>query len=1148
MKQKLRVFLTLLLCAVASVGWGQTTYKLQQVTSVEKGGLYVFEQNGHVAINSVASSALQTTDTYNTSGLTGSEAYVWELKNGTNGYIISSKYKASNEITNSSKGNISLTATGTSWTFSFSDGVALIQNPNNDNRFLGYSGVTNYQYKAYAYSNLDSYPHAIKVYKLVEEGGDTPSLEDNDLSLSPTSLTFDLYNNSNAKAISYTTSSTGAVTVSASDYVTTEVNETDKTITVTPKSSVTPSAQTITVSQAADDTYAAGSATFTVTIDDSTPVTATNWKETDLSNIEAGDIYVIVGNNGNNFALANDKGTASAPAAVAVTVNGNYITGNVADNIKWNVSGNATDGYTFYPNGTTESWLYCTNTNNGVRVGTNDNKTFTLDNGYLKHNGTSRYVGIYNSQDWRCYLDTEGNIKGQTFKFYKYIGAPEPTISANNVEIAYNAISGSISYTIDNSADGTLTATEDADWLTIGTITSDEVPFTVTPNTSNAPRTANVTLTYTYGESNVSKNVTVTQAAAPATLMTIAEVRIQSLGSNVKTSGIVTSVNGQNVYMQDATAAIVVYGENSLAKGDNITVEGKLATYNGLLEIQNSIVTVNSQGNTVEPVVKTIAEINTDDNGDKALQAMLVKIENATVTAISGDNTTITQGDNSIVVYKITGAEYGVDDYLTLTGNIGYHNKAQIVNATDITVQYAEQKYTVNIGTLEHVTSIELWDGDMEDIVVGSEVTPGTLVYAKPNVETGYTLKTITAVDADNNNIDLDENSGSWSFTMPNSSVTISATAEKEGGEPSGDNYVKVTSTSDLTNGQYLIVYEEGSVAFNGGLETLDAVGNTIDVTIANNEIEANETTIAAEFTIASIEGGYSVKSASGKYIGATSYANSLATSDDPIVNSISITADGEAIIEVSISGENVTLRYNNASNQNRFRYYKSGQQAIQLYKKVSDTPQPETIEVTIGKNATGADGAYYSSVYYSDKALKVPEGVECLTYKVVDGALTVSKTYNADDVIPADEAVVIKASASGKVTFSVTTETAEKDSNSQLKGVDKATIISGGTDYKFYKLTLNSAGAAGTAGFYWDKNSNNGSQINAAAHKCYLQVDADQVRGAKSFVFGDETDGVGQIEMGQSSNAEIYNLSGQRVQKAQKGIYIVNGKKVVIR
>ena len=94
-----------------------------------------------------------------------------------------------------------------------------------------------------------------------------------DLSLAnaPVSLNFDLYNNSSAQTISYTTSSTGAVTVSGGEgYVTTSVDETNKTITVTP-TAVTPSAQTITVNQAADDDYNAGTATFTVSVTNSDP-------------------------------------------------------------------------------------------------------------------------------------------------------------------------------------------------------------------------------------------------------------------------------------------------------------------------------------------------------------------------------------------------------------------------------------------------------------------------------------------------------------------------------------------------------------------------------------------------------------------------------------------------------------------------------------------------------------------------------------------------------------------------------------------------------------------------------------------------------------------------------------------------------------
>ena len=82
-----------------------------------------------------------------------------------------------------------------------------------------------------------------------------------------------------------------------------------------------------------------------------------------------------------------------------------------------------------------------------------------------------------------------------------------------------------------------------------------------------------------------------------------------------------------------------------------------------------------------------------------------------------------------------------------------------------------------------------------------------------------------------------------------------------------------------------------------------------------------------------------------------------------------------------------------------------------------------------------------------------------------------------------------------------------------------------------------------------------NGGAYQAGAHKAYLALDNTfaELAGngtAKGYLAlpGDETDGIGQIEFGQTGNAGIYNLNGQKVNKAQKGIYIVNGKKVVIR
>ena len=163
------------------------------------------------------------------------------------------------------------------------------------------------------------------------------------------------------------------------------------------------------------------------------------WQLTDIANIKATDVVVITmtTSDGTTYAMSNDKGTGSAPTAVKVTVEGDTLNGDIDDNIKWNISKNG-NNLTIYPNGTTAKWLYCTNDNNGVRVGTNANKVFTIDSasGDLKHTGTSRYLGVYNSADWRCYSPIHNNIANQTLGFYVLTGATaEPKISGAQLQI-----------------------------------------------------------------------------------------------------------------------------------------------------------------------------------------------------------------------------------------------------------------------------------------------------------------------------------------------------------------------------------------------------------------------------------------------------------------------------------------------------------------------------------------------------------------------------------------------------------------------------------------------------------------------------------------------------------------------------------------
>ena len=175
-----------------------------------------------------------------------------------------------------------------------------------------------------------------------------------------------------------------------------------------------------------------------------------NWVLTNLADLTEEDVFVIVGTaNDNTYAMPNVGECAQgAPCVIPVTVVEGTLSEEPDAELQWNL-GITEDGYIFYPNGDTENWLYCINNNNGVRVGDNVNNVFTMGNdGYLKNTATSRYVGIYNAQDWRCYTNTTGNIAGQTFAFYKKMEEATPvtvTITGHTLETTYDGESHLVS-------------------------------------------------------------------------------------------------------------------------------------------------------------------------------------------------------------------------------------------------------------------------------------------------------------------------------------------------------------------------------------------------------------------------------------------------------------------------------------------------------------------------------------------------------------------------------------------------------------------------------------------------------------------------------------------------------------------------------
>ena len=79
-----------------------------------------------------------------------------------------------------------------------------------------------------------------------------------------------------------------------------------------------------------------------------------------------------------------------------------------------------------------------------------------------------------------------------------------------------------------------------------------------------------------------------------------------------------------------------------------------------------------------------------------------------------------------------------------------------------------------------------------------------------------------------------------------------------------------------------------------------------------------------------------------------------------------------------------------------------------------------------------------------------------------------------------------------------------------------------------------------GKLGFY---KPNSGK---SAANKAYLHTETSF--GIKGFTLEDEATGISNLNTIDVKNSCIYNLQGQKVNRAQKGVFIVNGKKVVMK
>jgi hypothetical protein len=188
------------------------------------------------------------------------------------------------------------------------------------------------------------------------------------------------------------------------------------------------------------------------------------------------------------------------------------------------------------------------------------------------------------------------------------------------------------------------------------------------------------------------------------------------------------------------------------------------------------------------------------------------------------------------------------------------------------------------------------------------------------------------------------------------------------------------------------------------------------------------------------------------------------------------------------------------------------------------------SITIIVGAAATSVDITLANewNTYCYDKSLDFSGLTDVTAYEVTEVTPTSAKLSKLEKVY-AGQGFIIKGTAGAKITVPFA-ESCDPTGDNKLVGVTEATSLAAGNyilcDGKFVK-------------------SNGEGELGA--NKAYLPA-SEVPSSAKSITFDfGETTGINEVQKAETDGA-IYNLSGMRVSKTQKGVYIMNGRKVIVK
>lgn len=210
---------------------------------------------------------------------------------------------------------------------------------------------------------------------------------------------------------------------------------------------------------------------------------------------------------------------------------------------------------------------------------------------------------------------------------------------------------------------------------------------------------------------------------------------------------------------------------------------------------------------------------------------------------------------------------------------------------------------------------------------------------------------------------------------------------------------------------------------------------------------------------------------------------------------------------------------------------------------KISDTTGGKSFsirytlanEISLGLVAKSND-TYYAT--FSSACACEFVGAEVFTVNVEGENIVLNEV--ASKQVPANTGVLVKSTANAVTVTRLESAPAIEGTNLLKPASEKMT-----EGFKYYKLAYDNYTEKTGLGFYW--GAAEGGAFTVKPGLAYLAVPEAQAANVKGFSFDGTQTGINGVEATTAKGA-IYNLNGQRVEKAQRGIYIQNGKKFIVK